>query len=181
MLPFLCTSFTSPRDLGYKLQSFHLSPLSWPNLSNPYSSCTYKINTTLRRILLILIHCFRPILYIDSRRTSWKCHHPLRILGQRAMTPRPSACCINLEDIHPVVFHESTRSFESLLDNCPLSNPLAWAGQLCKQVSSGILDGRGPSTSPHASPPKGRFGPTIELWPRGSKKTFFYIIKCHKL
>jgi len=31
-------------------------------------------------------------------------------------------------------------------------------------------DGRGPSTSPHASPPKGRFGPTIELWPRGSKK-----------
>ena len=24
-------------------------------------------------------------------------------------------------------------------------------------------DGRGPSTSPHASPPKGKFGPTIEL------------------
>jgi len=42
-------------------------------------------------------------------------------------------------------------------------------------------DGRGPSTSPHASPPKGRFGPTIELWPRGSKKTFFYMFKCHKL
>jgi len=38
-----------------------------------------------------------------------------------------------------------------------------------------LCDGRGPSTSPHASPPKGRFGPTIELWPRGSKKTFFYI------
>ena len=34
-------------------------------------------------------------------------------------------------------------------------------------------DGRGPSTSPHASPPKCRFGPTIELWPRGSKKTSF--------
>ena len=44
-----------------------------------------------------------------------------------------------------------------------------------------ISDGRGPSTSPHASPPKGRFGPTIELWPRGSKKTFFYMFKCHKL
>ena len=43
------------------------------------------------------------------------------------------------------------------------------------------VDGRGPSTSPHASPPKGRFGPTIELWPRGSKKTFFYMFKCHKL
>jgi len=42
-------------------------------------------------------------------------------------------------------------------------------------------DGRGPSTSPHASPPKGRFGPTLELWPKGSKKTFFYMFKCHKL
>ena len=43
-----------------------------------------------------------------------------------------------------------------------------------------LIDGRGPSTSAHASPPKGRFGPTIELWPRGSKKTFFYMFKCHK-
>jgi len=42
-------------------------------------------------------------------------------------------------------------------------------------------DGRGPSTSPHASPPKSRIGPTLELWPRGSKKTFFYMFKCHKL
>jgi len=44
-----------------------------------------------------------------------------------------------------------------------------------------MLDGRGPSTSPHESPPMGRFGPTLELWPRGSKKTFFYMFKWHKL
>jgi len=50
-----------------------------------------------------------------------------------------------------------------------------------KTTSKGVDDGRGPSTSTHESPPKGRFGPTLELWPRGSKKTFFYMFKCHKL
>jgi len=50
-----------------------------------------------------------------------------------------------------------------------------------KNQSKSRDDGRGPSTSPHASPPKGRFGPTIDLWPRGFKKTFFYMFKCHKL
>ena len=58
-------------------------------------------------------------------------------------------------------------------------------GKICSLIVDGgsctNVDGRGPSTSPHASPPKDRFGPTIELWPRGSKKTFFYMFKCHKL
>jgi len=44
-----------------------------------------------------------------------------------------------------------------------LAKALATQG---KTTSKGVDDGRGPSTSPHESPPKGRFGPTLELWPR---------------
>jgi len=49
---------------------------------------------------------------------------------------------------------------------------VGWIGFFClgskigEKVQSWFLsnlDGSGPSTSPHASPPKGRFGPTLEL------------------
>jgi len=52
-------------------------------------------------------------------------------------------------------------------------------------------DGRGPSTSPHASPPKGRFGTTTRVMAKriqedwnattDGRETFLYMFKCHKL
>jgi len=52
-------------------------------------------------------------------------------------------------------------------------------------------EGRGPSTSPHASPPKGRFGPTTRVMAKriqedwnaatDGRETFLYMFKCHKL
>ena len=74
MLPILCTSFTSPRNLGYKLHSFHLSPQSWPNLSIPYSSCTFKAITTLRRALLHSPICFRTHFTTLIQEEHMKCH-----------------------------------------------------------------------------------------------------------
>ena len=75
MLPFLCTSFTSPRNLGYKLHSFTFLLLSWPNLSNPYSSCTFKAITTPRRALFHSPIASASLSLLWFKKNTWKCHH----------------------------------------------------------------------------------------------------------
>ena len=75
MLPFLCTSFTSPRNLGSKLQSFHLLPWAGRTTQTPYSSCTYKANTTPRRVLIISPIASAPYFLLWFKKNTWKCHH----------------------------------------------------------------------------------------------------------
>ena len=64
---------------------------------------------------------------------------PRCILNQRAMAPWLSSCCANVKDIHLIICHKRSWRLESLLDDRPLPSPLALAGQLGEQVSSGIL------------------------------------------
>ena len=52
---------------------------------------------------------------------------------------------------HPTTIHPHNNEEEEALDL--RTNPFQEGGD----------DGRGPSTSPHASPPKGRFGPTTRV------------------
>ena len=82
-----------------------------------------------------------------------------------------------IEDVEEQPNAEAQKFYDIL----PSTHQPIYDGATQSKFSIAIGDGRGPSTSPHASPPKGRFGPTKELWPRGSKKTFFYMFKCHKL
>ena len=55
------------------------------------------------------------------------------------MTPRPSLKRTDMEDAYPVIYDKRSWRFEGLLYDRPLPCPLARAGQLGKQVSTGIL------------------------------------------